>query len=108
MMCKKFSSTVLAILVSLLMFSSSMEIVAQDAQTGTIERLDQDNGAIVISGRVLPYSDQITEVFLREQKVGSHKIDVGMVVSYTLNASGQLLRIDLLGPSEKIRELETN
>ncbi len=105
---KRLSKVALRLLVFLLMSLSVQEAFSQDVQIGTIERLDQDNGSIVISGRALPYSDQVTEVFLNDHKIGSHKIDVGMVVRYTLNTSGQLLRIELIGPSEMIRELETN
>ena len=81
---------------------------AQEVLMGTIEKLDQDNGSLTISGRVLPFSDAITEVYLEDRLISPGKIDLGMVVRYTLDASGTLLRIELIGPSDKLTELQRN
>jgi len=75
-------------------------------QMGTVEKLDQDNGSLTISGRVFPYSDAITEVFLEGQRIGAEKIDLGMVVRYTLDTAGTLLRVELIGPNDKLMELQ--
>lgn len=75
-------------------------------QTGTVEMLDQDNGSLTISGRRLPFSDAVTEVYLEGNRIGAEKIDLGMVVRYTLDASGTLLRVELIGPSDKLMELQ--
>lgn len=79
---------------------------AQDIQQGTIEHLDQDNGSLTISGQVLPFSDAVTQVFLEERQIPASRIDLGMVVRSTLDASGTLLRIELIGPHEMLMELQ--
>lgn len=81
---------------------------AQEVLMGTIEKLDQDNGSLTISGQVLPYSDAVTQVFLEDRQIPAGRIDLGMVVRYTLDASGTLLRIELIGPSDKLMELQRN
>ncbi len=80
--------------------------VAQEIHQGTIENLDQDNGFLTISGQVLPFSDAVTQVFLEERQIPASRIDLGMVVRYTLDASGTLLRIELIGPHDKLMELQ--
>ncbi len=81
-------------------------ITAQEIHQGTIEALDQDNGSLTISGQVLPFSDAVTQVFLEQRQIPASRIDLGMVVRYTLDASGTLLRIELIGPHESLMELQ--
>lgn len=81
-------------------------ITAQEIHQGTIEALDQDNGSLTISGQVLPFSDAVTQVFLEQRQIPASRIDLGMVVRYTLDASGTLLRIELIGPHEMLMELQ--
>lgn len=81
---------------------------AQSEQTGTIEALDQDNGYLTISGTRLGFSDNVTQVFIEDRSIGAEKMDIGMVVRYTLNESGVLLRVEIIGPSEMLRMLEQN
>lgn len=83
-------------------------LLAQEVQTGTIEGLDQDNGALVISGRRVAFSDSVTQVILEGQPLGAHRLDQGMVVRYTLNEAGVLLRVEVIGPAEKLQELQQN
>jgi hypothetical protein len=78
----------------------------QEIRQGTIENLNQDNGSLTISGQVLPYSDAVTQVFLEERQISASRIDLGMVVRYTLDASGTLWRIELIGPHDKLMELQ--
>jgi len=97
------------ILLSLFLIASLTHwAVAQNEQTGTVEALNQDNGFITISGRRLPFSDEVTKVILSGRGVGAQAIDVGMVVRYTTNGSGVLLQVEIIGPSEKLREIESN
>jgi len=77
-------------------------------QTGTVEGLDQDNGALTISGQRLPFSDAVTQVYLDGRRIGAEKIDLGMVVRYTLDAAGTLLRVELIGPNDKLMELQNH
>lgn len=81
---------------------------AQDAPTGTIETLAQDDGYITISGRRLRFSDSVTQIFWEARQLGPEKLDQGMVVRYTLDAAGILLRVDILGPATKLQELDRN
>jgi len=93
-------------LVAVLFFSLATVVLAQGGQTGTIEQLDQDNGAITISGRILKFSESTTEIYLGERRLSPVSIDQGMVVRYTLDEKGVLLRIDLLGPSDMLKALD--
>ena len=81
---------------------------AQNEQTGTIEILDQDNGSVTISGSRFGFSDSVTQVYLEDRLIGPEKMDVGMVVRFTVNASGILARVELIGPSAMLRMLEQN
>jgi hypothetical protein len=80
--------------------------IAQGQQTGTIEALAQDDGSITISGQRVGFADGVTEVYIGDRLIGAHNIDVGMVVRYTLDASGVLLRVELLGPNDKLNEID--
>lgn len=98
--------TLWAGLVAMLLLSLATIVLAQDGQTGTIEQVDQDNGAITISGRVLVFSESTTEIYLGERRLSPVSIDQGMVVRYTLDDKGVLLRIELLGPGDLLRALD--
>ena len=82
--------------------------VLQNSQTGTVQLLRQDDGYIAIPGRNIPYVSDITRVFLNNEEIGSGFLDEGMVVRYTLNQEGVLLRVEILGPIDKIRELSNH
>jgi len=81
---------------------------AQNEQTGTIEALDQDNGFVTISGGRFGFSDNVTQVYLEDRIIGPQKMDVGMVVRFTVNASGTLVRVELIGPNAMLQVLEQN
>ncbi len=81
---------------------------ALQMHTGTVEGLDQDNGSLTISGQRLPFSDAVTQVYLDGRRIGAEKIDLGMVVRYTLDAAGTLLRVELIGPNDKLMELQNH
>lgn len=83
-------------------------VQAQEVQTGTIEGLDQDNGSLIISGLRVGFADAITQVFWEGQPLGAQRLDQGMVVRYTLNEAGVLLRVEVIGPAEKLQELQRN
>ena len=95
-------------LACLFVFFFSHSLLAQEVQTGSIENLDQDNGFITISGQKYGYSDQLTQVFIGEQQVGTQKMDVDMVVRYTLDNKGTLIHVEIIGPDEKLRFLNQN
>ncbi len=79
---------------------------AELGRTGTVEQLSQDDGFIIISGRRLGYSDELTQVFLEDRQIGAQKLDAGMVVNYTVNADGVIVRMVLLGPADKLQMLD--
>lgn len=80
-----------------------VEDVLINAKTGTIQELGQDDGFIIISGLRLGYANGVTLLTLNGMPMDAADLDVGMVVRYTLDREGTLLRMELLGPNEKIR-----
>jgi hypothetical protein len=72
------------------------------SRNGIIEALNQDDGSITISGRVLVYSEGRTEIYLGEQRLSADKLDTGMVVRYITSDDNVVLRMDLLGPADKL------
>jgi hypothetical protein len=95
-------------LLAVLLISLTTVVLAQGGQTGTVEQVDQDNGSLTISGRMLVFSESLTEIYLGERRLSAVNIDPGMVVRYTLNETGVLLRIELIGPSEMLRALDAH
>lgn len=77
-------------------------------QTGTVGVLQQDAGYIEISGQRYMVEDGRTKVYVEERELRLHDLDSGMVVAFTTDGSGTLLRIDILGPADRIRDLERN
>lgn len=94
---------IFSLLLMLLSFSASAQAVLANAQTGTIQLEAQDDGYLTISGLNFGYNSEITKIFLNGDEVGEEYIDEGLVVRYTLNDDGILLRIEVLGPLELIR-----
>ncbi len=84
------------------------QALAQEAQLGTIEQLDQDNGFVTVSGKRLGFSDQTTQVFLEDRQIGAQKLDIGMVVRYTLDENNVLLHVEIIGPNAMLMELQQN
>lgn len=93
-------------LLSLCLISGGL--LAQEGQTGTVQSMEQDNGFIVISDRRVGFADGITQVYWQDQLVGAETLDQGMVVRYTVNAQGVLMRVDILGPAAMMQALELN
>jgi len=98
--------------VAVSLLAASMALAQQDVgssasrQTGTIEVLQQDAGYVEISGQRYTVDEDRTQVFVDQKVLRLHQLDNGMVVSYSTDADGTLLRIDILGPADKLRELE--
>lgn len=74
--------------------------------TGTVENLAQDDGRVVISGRSFGFDDGSTEVYLQGERVNAADLNEGMVVRFTVDSQGTLLRVDILGPFNQTRLLE--
>lgn len=81
---------------------------AEMRQTGTVETLQQDAGYIEISGQRYRVEDGRTRIFVEQRELRLHDLDNGMVVAFSTDGSGTLLRLEILGPADAIRELETN
>lgn len=75
-------------------------------QTGTIESLQQDAGFIVVSGQRYRVSNGGTRVYLDQRELRLHDLNNGMVIAYSTDGAGVLLRVDILGPADQIRALE--
>lgn len=92
-----------------LLLASSMasaQGVLTSTQTGTIQQESQDDGYLVISGQRYGYSDALTTIFLNGEQVDAEVLDEGLVVRYTLNRDGMLVRIELLGPANLLPALD--
>lgn len=88
---------------------TAQQIVAgSQSQTGTIQKLSQDDGRLTISGQVYGYSDAITQVLIDKSVVRVEVLTEGMVVRYSLNSSGTLTKLEIIGPANKVRELTSN
>jgi len=102
----------LTLVVGLLLSSSvsAQQIVAGGAQgqTGSIQKLSQDDGTLTISGQVYAYSDTVTRVLIRDNPVRVEVLTEGMVVRYKLDSSGTLSTLEIIGPADKVRELTSN
>lgn len=77
-------------------------------QTGVVELLRQDAGYVHISGQRYSVDNDRTRVYVADRELRLHDLDTGMVVAFTTDGSGTLLWVQIVGPAERIRELETN
>jgi len=77
-------------------------------QTGTMQEMRQDDGYVIISGQRVSFDNEIVQIYLNDVLRGAEILDEGMVVRYTLDNRGYLLRVEILGPNEKLRMLEQN
>ena len=94
-------------LLSVPLAASAQGILAAP-QTGTVQVLRQDDGYLTISGREFAFDNEVAEVYLNGERVGAEVLDEGMVVRFTINRAGALVRLEILGPIDKIRVLEEN
>ena len=90
-------------------FSASAQGVLSPSgttQTGTIQVEAQDDGYLTISGKNYEFSNELTLIYLNGEQVGDHVLDEGLVVRYTANRDGVLIRLEVLGPMNLIEALE--
>lgn len=85
---------------------SSAQTVNPTQHIGTVQVVRQDDGFVTISGRSYTFDYDVTHVFLANKEISSAYLDEGMVVRYTLNTVGTLVRVEIIGPSDKIRILD--
>jgi hypothetical protein len=98
---------VLLLLLGLPIAASAQGFLSRP-QTGTVQALAQDDGFITVSGRNIPFDDEVTTVMLAGVKIDSATLDEGMVIRYTLNSRGFLLTIEIIGPASKLEILNQN
>lgn len=85
---------------------AGMAFSAEESSIGTIESINQDQGYLVISGRELGWSEEMTEVYYDERRMEPQDLLQGMVVRYRVSGDGILQRLDILGPDDIVRQLE--
>ena len=75
------------------------------SQIGVVELQEFEDYFLTISGRRYGFDYGLSKVFLGGEEVGAAVLDEGMVVRFSLDSQSTLLRIEILGPFEKIRFL---
>lgn len=109
-----FKSVSLPGVIAFVLMLSSFSAIAQGVlsgartQTGTIQAESQDEGFLVISGQRYGYDNRLTLVFLNNEQVETDILDEGLVVRYTTDGNGVLIRIDVLGPANLIQSIDDN
>jgi hypothetical protein len=105
----RFLTLVLATAFLLASFTASAQGVLSSGgstQTGTIQVEAQDDGYLTISGKNYEFSNELTQIYLNGEQVGDHVLDEGLVVRYTVNSGGVLIRLEVLGPINMIEALQ--
>ena len=96
----------LTVALLLLCMAASAQRVTSAAQVGTVQVQDSEGGKITISGRIYGYDYELIKIFLDGEEVEPPILNVGMIVRYTLNASGTVIRLEIIGPADKIENLK--
>lgn len=96
------------ILLSLMLMVMSTAVLAQQAaignsRVGTIQLLQQDEGIVTISSQNYGYREELLTVYYDGSDVDSSILDEGLVVRFWLNNDRVIVRMDLLGPSDRIQ-----
>jgi hypothetical protein len=90
--------------LSLLTLGSTTAFSAEQVARGTIQAiLEEEGGRTVISGQNFTMVPGVTQVILNGEVIDSAYLDQGIVVRYTVNELGVLLRIEIIGPADFIR-----
>lgn len=77
----------------------------QCSQTGVIELQELEDYFLTISGTRYAFDYGLSKVFLGGEEVGAAYLDTGMVVRFILDLQATLIKIEILGPFDKIRPL---
>lgn len=96
----------LAIALLLVCMAASAQRVTSAVQVGTVQVQDPEGGEITISGRTYGYDYELIKIFLDGEEVEPPILNIGMVVRYTLNASGTVIRLEIIGPADKLENLK--
>jgi len=85
--------------------TASAQTVLPGAQSGTMQAVAQDDGAITISGVNYIFDNGITKVFYAGEPIDSAYLQPGMVLRFTVNREGIVDRIEILGPASMLSDL---
>lgn len=94
-------------MLSILGFSAAAQGVLQPAQTGVIQELNQHDGYLVISGVRYDFDNEVTLLQLRGEPFDDASLELGMVVRFSVR-NGMLEMVEVLGPNNLIRDLDTH
>lgn len=81
--------------------------VLQPAQTGVIQEFNQNDGYMVISGVRYEFDNEVVDLQLRGEPFDDASLELGMVVRFTVR-NGMLEMLEVLGPNNLIRDLDTH
>lgn len=101
---KQISKACLTAMVLLVAATSTAQQVV-GIRTGTIEAINQEAGYIVISGVSVPYDEGSVSVTYREQPVRTTFLAPGLIVSYRVNQDGTIGAINLIGPRNRLEQI---
>jgi hypothetical protein len=100
----------LRVVLFLWIFGSSISLNAQavlsGSQTGTIQDMQRSDGFFTISNRNYGFDEELTRVFYDGEEVGPDFLNEDIVVRFVVNRDGLMIRIEVLGPIERIQALE--
>ncbi|MEX0619819.1 MAG: hypothetical protein WDZ76_10925 [Pseudohongiellaceae bacterium] len=91
------------LVVGLLSFALQAQ---QIARRGSIESINQDAGFIVVSGIRLPYSEGSVRVRYQGRDIRTTFLAPGLLITYRLNPDGTIGDIILLGPLDRLEQID--
>ena len=78
---------------------------AQSSALGRIDEISHDAGRVVIDGNEFTFQGDQIEIVLRGQPQRLVALQVGFYVRYTTDANGGIVRVELIGPPQRVNEL---
>ncbi len=100
----EIGKTLKTMVLAVAMLVGVQAFAAEQTARGTIESiLEEQGGLTTISGQQFILRPGVTEVFLNGVQVDSVILDSGVVVRYTVNVERILLRVEVIGPPDLVR-----
>ena len=94
-------------MLSTLASGAAAQGIVQPAQTGVIQELNQLEGYLVISGVRYDFDNEVTELQLQGEAFDDSLLELGMVVRFRIR-NGMLVLMEVLGPNNLIRDVDTH
>ena len=104
---RQFFKLYALVVFSTLAFGASAQGILQPAQTGVIQELNQLDGYVVISGVRYNFDLEVTQLQLQGEPFDDASLEIGMVVRFRVR-NGMLELMEVLGPNNLIRDLDTH